>query len=115
MPYTKGQRLQLTDHVGYRPDFNPGDPMEQFLDRHHPLFKGQVGVVDDVTPAGVYPAPEGGKSQEHVTLQFEPRQFVDHGNPDDGPTHVAHPNHVAYRRVSFSADQMAALFTEAPE
>lgn len=103
MDVKTGQKFKLTDHLGFNADRHPNDEVEQILSRHHPLFAGQVGTVAGVVPAGT----DGGgqKDEEVAVLTFDHHPLTDivSGEPVAGEA-------VGQRNVSFTAEQLSALF-----
>ncbi len=110
-----GQKYRLVAHLGYQPDIDPNDQteiapgagvtvaeLEAIRDRHHPLFAGQVGVVDEIVPAEVDGA--GTKDEDHVVLDFEHRELVNHEAGKETPEH--RPSGLR-RRCSFTFAQIA--------
>jgi hypothetical protein len=110
MTYKQGQRFQLKQHVGYRAphELHEDAQYEAFLDRHHPIFEGQVGTVVEIVPAEAEGA--GNHEEEHVVLLFEARRLVDHNDGD--VIHEAIEGHPG-RMVSFTQQQMDGWFEPA--
>lgn len=121
MDYKVGQRFRLKEHVGYDPQLNDDDPRHPsnadkptrtsdgwMVEPHvgmHPLFAGQVCEVVGHVPAGV--AGGGQLHEEVVVLQFKHHRFQGHG-PD--PENPMHGETDSLRNVSFTPEQMDALF-----
>ena len=102
MDYEKGQQFKLRTHVGAFEEHggvhtltkHENEEFEAFLDRHHPLWEGQVGTVEAVTEM---------QGIEHVILTFEYH---------DPNTREVVPGREASRNVSFTQQQMDEWFEE---
>lgn len=110
MDYKPGERFRLTTHVGHHEEGvarvtpHADATYEAFLNRRHPLFTGQVGVVEEVVPAGRNGA--GPDNEDVVVLAFDSHD-KDTGQKIDGLE--------GSRRVSFTEQQMQEWFERVEE
>ncbi len=104
-----GEHYRLRQHVGFQPTIDPADTYEQFLNRHWPVFEGQVGVVDEIVPAEVDGA--GTKDEDHCVLVFEARKLLNHAKGKAAAEHV-HDDDNAPRRISFTQAQIDTWFVQ---
>jgi len=107
MDFKVGQKFKLNTHVGaftehggvHNIEKHHDSDYEAYLDRHYPLWEGQVGVVVAVVP----PEEEGAgnREEEHVVLS------MDWHDPN---TRQAVAGREGHRTVSFTQKQMDDWF-----
>lgn len=118
-----GSTYRLKDHVGYIQDLDPNREVpveglgnikiEEVLNRHHPLFRGQIAevfmVYDETYQDGKGTHIFG--DVPTVEFHFEPRMLVNHepGKHPDAVQHVHNPNN-SIRRWSIPVAEVDDYF-----